>query len=214
MTFIKHRNIFFWNTLYIPPLAHPALATIECCWIADTSRIVPRQEISFEITRRSIARFDRVDNAQISHTHRRTDRQTEWLPGLPVEAKKHPALCLGISKEAWLFKLSSTLKWLLGINMSVSLRLSWKVFLRLISTNQSASFKSFHQWQTRWMLALVSPPLRSLRNKYYHISVSWNLDTVFLLQRSNWNSPRQLCSVQIFKILWKIFSQKMWEAEI
>ena len=27
---------------------------------------------------------------------------------------------------------------------------------------------------------LSSESLRSLRNKYYHISVSWNLDTVFL----------------------------------
>ena len=29
------------------------------------------------ITRRRIARFDRVDNAQISHTHTQTDRQTD-----------------------------------------------------------------------------------------------------------------------------------------
>ena len=83
------------------------------------------------------------------------------------------------------------------------------IFQRLISANQRASFKYFNQWQLGW----VSPSLRSLRNKYYHISVSWNLDTVFLLQRSNWNSPRQpgLLSTNIQKTskLLKIFQQKM-----
>ena len=39
------------------------------------------------ITRRNILGFNRVKNSTISQTDRRTDRHTEWLPGLPVEAK-------------------------------------------------------------------------------------------------------------------------------
>ena len=88
-------------------------------------------------------------------------------------------MCSGISEEACLVQAQS--------NTQVNFRHKYVcitpfilegIFQRLISANQRALLKCFNQWQSGW----VSPPLRSLRNKYYHISVSWNLDTVFLLK--------------------------------
>ena len=47
-------------------------------------------------TRRSIARFDRVDNAQISHTHRQTDRRTDRVTSW--------ASCRSQNKQSKFFK--------------------------------------------------------------------------------------------------------------
>ena len=69
-----------------PPILHKnGLQSVENSTINNSqaiigysgkSKIISASEKN-TITRRSIARFDRVDNAQISQTHRRTDRHTE-----------------------------------------------------------------------------------------------------------------------------------------
>ena len=114
---------------------------------------------------------DRVKNSTLSRTHRQTDRQTEWLPGLPVEeAKKHFLRSLNMwplsqyttsilidfylslpgPSQAWPETLPLKILWLVH-RISVLLRLTWSLNLlglggfRTILWYQNITWKELSQ---------------------------------------------------------------------